>query len=91
VVLTVILLNFNGFKSGGLHEKHAVATWEPSQHLLEDREENQVNLCPEFIQLVYYQPNEGLHIRMLARLNKMADILVVTDTPEYNSDVIPSQ
>jgi hypothetical protein len=26
-------------KSGGLHEKHAVATWnlEPSQHLLEDR------------------------------------------------------
>jgi len=22
------------FKSGGLHEKHVVATWEPSQHLL---------------------------------------------------------
>jgi hypothetical protein len=29
--------NNNEFKSGGLHEKHAVATWEPSQHSLEDR------------------------------------------------------
>jgi len=24
----------NKFKSGGLHEKHVVTTWEPSQHLL---------------------------------------------------------
>jgi len=24
------------FKSGGLHEKHVVATWEPSHHLLID-------------------------------------------------------
>ena len=24
----------NKFKSGGLHEKHVVATWKPSQHLL---------------------------------------------------------
>ena len=26
----------NKFKSGGLHEKHVVATWNPSQHLLID-------------------------------------------------------
>jgi hypothetical protein len=32
-------LNFDGFKPGGLHEKHAIATWEPSQHLLEARGE----------------------------------------------------
>jgi len=24
------------FKSGGLHERHVVATWEPSQHSLVD-------------------------------------------------------
>jgi len=24
------------YKSGGLHEKHVVATWEPSQHSLVD-------------------------------------------------------
>ena len=26
-------LNTIKFKSGGLHEKHAMATWEPSEHL----------------------------------------------------------
>jgi hypothetical protein len=31
--------NFGEYKLGELHEKHALAlgTWEPSQHLLEDR------------------------------------------------------
>jgi hypothetical protein len=27
VALTAMELNFDKFKSGGLHEKHAVATW----------------------------------------------------------------
>jgi hypothetical protein len=36
--LTARGLNFDEFNSGGLYEKHAVATWEPSQHLLKDRE-----------------------------------------------------
>jgi len=36
------------FKTGGLHEKHVVATWksrEPSQHLLIDTGETKKNLC----------------------------------------------
>ena len=37
------------FNSGGLHEKHVVATWclgEPSEHLLIDRNrETKENLC----------------------------------------------
>jgi hypothetical protein len=37
VALAARELNLDEFKSGGLHEKHAVATWEPSQHLLKDR------------------------------------------------------
>jgi hypothetical protein len=39
VASTVRGENFDEFKSGGLHEKHAVqlGTWEPSQHLLKDR------------------------------------------------------
>jgi hypothetical protein len=37
-------LNFYEIKSGNLHEKHAVGTWEPSQHLLRHREKNQDNL-----------------------------------------------
>jgi hypothetical protein len=37
IALTARELNSDEFKSGGLHEKRSVATWEPSQHLLEDR------------------------------------------------------
>jgi hypothetical protein len=39
VALTAKELNIDELKSGGLHEKHAVATWnvEPSQYLLKDR------------------------------------------------------
>jgi hypothetical protein len=35
--LRAVELNFDEFTSGGLHEKHAVGTWEPSQRLLENR------------------------------------------------------
>jgi hypothetical protein len=31
-------LNLDEIKSEGLHEKDSVVTWEPSQHLLEERE-----------------------------------------------------
>jgi hypothetical protein len=39
MVFTIKGLNFDKFKSEGLHEKHAVATWnfETSQHLLEGK------------------------------------------------------
>jgi hypothetical protein len=37
--LAVMRLNSDEFKPGGMHEKHAVVTWEPSQHLLKDRRE----------------------------------------------------
>jgi hypothetical protein len=37
VPFTADEFNLGEFKSRGLHEKHAVVTWEPSQHLLEDR------------------------------------------------------
>ena len=35
----------NTFKSGGLREKHVMATWEPSQHLLLRHRETKKNLC----------------------------------------------
>jgi hypothetical protein len=39
-------LNSDEFKWDGLHEKHAVATWEPSQRLLGDGVKAR-NLCRE--------------------------------------------
>jgi hypothetical protein len=40
--------NYDEFRSGKLPEKQAVTgTWEPFQHLLEDRVENQQNSCRE--------------------------------------------
>jgi hypothetical protein len=37
VAFTAKGLSYDEFKSGGLHEKHAVATWGPSQHSIKDR------------------------------------------------------
>jgi hypothetical protein len=47
VILTARERNFDEFKSGGLHEKHAVATWNLGtiSAFAYKREENQENLC----------------------------------------------
>jgi hypothetical protein len=44
MAFTVKRLNFEEYKYDRLHEKHAIATWEPSQHLLGETEENQETL-----------------------------------------------
>jgi hypothetical protein len=36
LMVSLIRHNFDEFTSGGLHEKHRVAAWKPSPHLLED-------------------------------------------------------
>jgi hypothetical protein len=47
VILTARERNFGEFKSGGLHEKHAVATWNLGtiSAFAYKTEENQENLC----------------------------------------------
>ena len=57
----------NKFKSGGLHEKHVVATWEcwePSQHLLIDTEKPR-ETCVEVagrrtFQILTYSQQSGI-------------------------------
>jgi hypothetical protein len=47
VALTVRELNLDEFKSGLLHEKLAVAKVRNHLSVFLDRDENQVNLCPD--------------------------------------------
>jgi hypothetical protein len=47
IAFTAEAFNSDALKSGGLREKHAVATWEASQLLLDDTGETQGSLCQD--------------------------------------------
>jgi len=64
------------FKSGGLHEKHVVESWEPSQHLLIDTEKPR-KTCVEMVVTVLSLGALGLVWYSLSWLSVLSNVFQI--------------